>query len=213
MALKWRGITVGPFGMNAYLLWCDDTRKGILIDPGDEIERIADLVQEEQVELERIIITHAHLDHVLQASQAQELFKVPLFMHRSDEILLQNLEHQAAMVGLVMKRPQHPRIDGYLEEGDVVRFGQQQLRVMHGPGHSPGSIMLVGEGIAVVGDVLFLGSIGRTDLPGGSFEVLMKTIHDKLLTLEGSVKVLPGHGDQTTIGFERLNNPFLSERR
>ena len=207
MALKWKSLTVGPFGMNAYLLWCDQTLAGILVDPGDEIDLILQTAETLNLKLEKIVITHAHLDHVLHAKFAQERLSIPLFMHREDEPLLQKMQYQAEMFGLKALDP--PHVHGYLSEGDEVRFGQVAMKVLHAPGHSPGSIILYGENIAVVGDVLFLGSIGRTDLPGGSYETLMRSIRQKLLTLPDQMRILPGHGEETTIGFERLNNPFL----
>lgn len=209
MSLRWRCVTVGPFAMNAYILWCDQTQEGLLIDPGDEIERIADEVDDAGVKLQRIIITHAHIDHVLRSRQAQEHFHLPLYMHHDDVGLLQNVSRQAEMMGLSFGEIKPPRIDGYLAEGDVLEFGRERFKVVHGPGHSPGSILLISENIAVVGDVLFRGSIGRTDLPMGSHEALLKTITEKLMILDDEVLVLPGHGEETTIGGERRHNPFL----
>ncbi|MGH7491116.1 MAG: MBL fold metallo-hydrolase [bacterium] len=207
--MKWKMITVGPFAMNAYLLWCDETRKGILIDPGDEIDRIAFEVESEKVELEYIVLTHAHLDHVWHAREAQTKFDLKLYMHDEGLPLIQNLDRQAAMLGLVPLTVTPPRIDGSLKEEDEISFGKQRMHIRHAPGHAPGSIVLVGEKLAVVGDVLFFGSIGRTDLPGGSYELLLRSIREKLLNLADEVQVLPGHGESTTIGFERRNNPFL----
>jgi glyoxylase-like metal-dependent hydrolase (beta-lactamase superfamily II) len=207
MGMKWDSLTVGPFGMNAYIVWCEKTKAGILVDPGDEIDEILERVKSHNVKPERIIITHAHIDHVLHAHEAQTRLKIPLYIHREDEPLLKNIPAQASMFG--MPPGPIPKIDGYLQAGDVIRFGEVELKVRHTPGHSPGSISLIGEGHAIVGDVLFRGSIGRTDLPGGSFEVLIQSISEKLFTLPDSTRVLPGHGESTTIGFERLNNPFL----
>ncbi len=209
MALKWKMITVGPFAMNAYLLWCDETNAALVIDPGDEIERIAQEIEREGLQPDRIILTHGHLDHVMFASAMQEKFQLELYMHREDVFLVENMNRQAARLGLMMPGLVAPRIDGYLAEDDTVTCGKQTLKILHGPGHSPGSIMLIGEDAAVVGDVLFQGSIGRTDLPGGSYEVLLDSIRTKLLPLQDDVLVLPGHGETTTIGAERRNNPFL----
>ncbi len=207
MGMKWDSLTVGAFGMNAYIVWCEKTKAGILIDPGDEIDAILERASAHGVRLERIVITHAHIDHVLHAHEAQTRLKIPVYMHRDDEPILKRVPQQAAMFGLEVSSV--PKIDGYLADGDRIRFGEVELTVRHTPGHSPGAISLIGEGVAIVGDVLFLGSIGRTDLPGASFEVLMRSIREQLLTLPDTVRVLPGHGDTTTIGFERLNNPFL----
>jgi glyoxylase-like metal-dependent hydrolase (beta-lactamase superfamily II) len=207
MALQWKTLTVGPFGMNAYILWCDQTLAGILVDPGDEIDLILQTIAKLKVKPERIVITHAHIDHVLHARTAQDRLSIPLFVHREDEKLLSTLEFQAQMFGLRMAGL--PQVKGCLDEGEEVQFGKITMKVFHAPGHSPGSIILYGENTAVVGDVLFQGAIGRTDLPGGSYETLIRSIRQKLLTLPDQVRVLPGHGEETTIGFERLNNPFL----
>ena len=207
MGLKWDSLTVGAFGMNAYLLWCEKSKAGFLVDPGDEIDLLLERAQTLGIKLERIIITHAHIDHVLHAHEAQTRLKIPLSMHRDDEPILQRLPAQAATFGLPFGAI--PRVDDYLNEGATIRFGEVEMTVRHTPGHSPGAISLIGEGHAIVGDVLFRGSIGRTDLPGASFKALMNSIREVLLILPDSVRVLPGHGETTTIGFERLNNPFL----
>lgn len=205
--MKWESLCVGPFGMNAYILWCDRSMSGILVDPGDETAAIVERVGRLGAHLERIVITHAHIDHVLHAHEAKARLEIPLYMHRDDEPLLQNLPRQAATFGIAAGAV--PQVDAYLNDGDIICFGEVELTVRHTPGHSPGSISLIGAGHAIVGDVLFRGSIGRTDLPGGSFEVLIHSVREKLLTLPDPVCVLPGHGEPTTIGFERLHNPFL----
>jgi glyoxylase-like metal-dependent hydrolase (beta-lactamase superfamily II) len=209
MALKWKMITVGPFAMNAYLLWCDETRAALVIDPGDEIERIVYEIERERLQPERIVLTHGHLDHVMRARELQEQMQLKLYMHREDVFLVENMARQAAMLGLMLPGLVAPRVDGFLAEGDAISFGKQTLKVLHGPGHSPGSIMLLAEDLVVVGDVLFQGSIGRTDLPSGSYETLMDSINKKLLPLKNELLVLPGHGETTTIGEERRSNPFL----
>jgi glyoxylase-like metal-dependent hydrolase (beta-lactamase superfamily II) len=207
MSLKYKMLPVGPFGMNAYILWCGQTLSGILVDPGDEVDLILQTVTALKVKPERIILTHAHIDHVWHAKAVQERLSLPLLMHRDDLPMLERLPYQAQMFGLPAPVP--PRVDGYLAEGDEVSFGQVTMKVLHAPGHSPGSIVLYGEDTAVVGDVLFQGSIGRTDLPFGSHETLMRSIREKLMALPDLVHVLPGHGDETTIGIERRSNPFL----
>ena len=209
MALKWKMITVGPFAMNAYLLWCDETQAALVIDPGDEIARIVYEIERAALRPERIVLTHGHIDHVMRARELQEQLQLKLYMHHEDVFLVENMTRQAAMLGLMLPGLVAPRIDDFLTEGDTVSFGKQTLKVLHGPGHSSGSIMLLGEDLVVVGDVLFQGSIGRTDLPGGSYETLIDSIHKKLLPLKDELLVLPGHGDTTTIGAERRSNPFL----
>jgi glyoxylase-like metal-dependent hydrolase (beta-lactamase superfamily II) len=207
MPLKHKTLTVGPFAMNAYVLWCSRTLAGILIDPGDEPDLILQTVEALKIKPGRIVLTHAHIDHVWHAKTIQNHLQLPLFMHRDDEPLLERLPYQAQMFGL--PAPEPPRVDGYFNEGDEVSFGEVTLKVLHAPGHSPGSIIFYGEDTAIVGDVLFQGSIGRTDLPFGSHETLMRSIHEKLMTLPDHIRVLPGHGDETTIGIERRSNPFL----
>ena len=209
MPLKYKTLTVGPFVMNAYILWCSKTLASVLIDPGDEAERILQTVADLKVKPERIVLTHAHIDHVWHAKEVQEKLQLPLFMHRDDLPLLERLPYQAQMFGFPPPAP--PRVDGFLAEGDEVSFGEVQMKILHAPGHSPGSIVLYGDDTAVDGDVLFQGSIGRTDLPSGSHEILLHSIHQKLMTLPDHTRVLPGHGDETTIGIERRSNPFLQK--
>jgi glyoxylase-like metal-dependent hydrolase (beta-lactamase superfamily II) len=207
MPLTWKVLTVGPFAMNAYILWCSRTHAGILVDPGDEPDLILQTVAALKVQPERIVLTHAHLDHVFHAKAVQERLQLSLFMHRNDEPLLARLPYQAQMFGL--PAPESPRVEGYLADGDEVKFGEVTMKILHAPGHSPGSIVLYGEDTVIAGDVLFQGSIGRTDLPMGSYETLMNSIHRKLMPLPDHVRVLPGHGGETTIGIERRSNPFL----
>ena len=207
--MKWKMVTVGPFAMNCYILFCEKTHRGIVVDPGDEVERIVAAMKALAVQAEQIIITHGHVDHVLKLKTFQELTGLPTAMHPLDKEFLQYLQESAQMFGLVAAGI--PGIDHDLEEGQVISFGEVNLEVVHTPGHSPGSIALIGEGHAVVGDVLFRESIGRTDLPGGSYPQLLKTIKEKLLVLDDDTVVLSGHGPETTIGFERQNNPFLTD--
>lgn len=209
MFLKYKTLTVGPFAMNAYVLWCSKTLASVLIDPGDEAERILQTVADLKVKPERIVLTHAHIDHVWHAKEVQEKLQLPLFMHRDDLPLLERLPYQAQMFGFPPPAP--PRVDGFLTEGDEVSFGEVEMKILHAPGHSPGSIVLYGDDAAVDGDVLFQGSVGRTDLPSGSHETLLRSIHQKLMTLPDHTRVLPGHGDETTIGIERRSNPFLQK--
>lgn len=205
--MKWEKIPVGPFAMNCYILSCEKTGEGIIVDPGDEVEYLLDVVQQLGVKLLQIVVTHGHVDHVLQLKKFQELTGLPTAMHPADRDFLEHLPQTAQLFGL--RAAGIPSIDVELQEGQTISFGDVALQVVHTPGHTPGSISLIGEGHAVVGDVLFNGSIGRTDLPGASYPQLISTIKNKLLVLDDSVRVLPGHGEVTTIGFERLNNPFL----
>jgi len=198
---------VGAFAMNCYLAICEETRSAALIDPGDEADRIILEVARTGANVEKILVTHAHLDHVREARQVKEHYGVPLLMHEADLFLLQNLSAQAQAFGLGAALP--PEVDEYVTEGDRVTVGKIAFEVLHTPGHSPGSVTYVTAGHAFVGDVLFAGSIGRTDLPGGSYEELLQTIRMKLLPLGDETVIYPGHGPKTTIGQERRTNPFL----
>ncbi len=201
-------IEVGAFAENCYLLACDESHEGVVVDPGDEIPRILRKIAERALQMKYILLTHGHLDHVKEVSAIKAELGVPVLMHESDQFLLDNLPQQAAAFGLTTAGI--PQVDKYLLEGDQVSFGQITLSVLHTPGHSPGSVSFVGEDMAVVGDVLFAGSIGRTDLPGGSFPVLIETIKSKLFPLADHTRIFPGHGPPTSIGHERKHNPFLT---
>ncbi|MCG8607745.1 MBL fold metallo-hydrolase, partial [bacterium] len=157
-------LEVGPFAENCYILGCEETMQGAVIDPGDEFDRIWRKVEERELDIRLILLTHGHIDHVMQVQAMHDKTGAPVYMHREDQFLLANLPSQAAAFGL--KIAGIPKIDSYWTEGDTIEFGQIQLAVLHTPGHSPGSVSLITEGIAFVGDALFAGSIGRTDLPG-----------------------------------------------
>ncbi len=207
--MKWEKISVGPFGMNCYFLYDENTLDALIIDPGDEPEHLLEVMKHLGLNAQEIIITHAHIDHILKLKEFQERTGLKTSMHPDDEEILKNVDVMARMFGL--RSAGLPRIDAWLKEGDTIRFGQQEVSVLHTPGHSPGSVTLVEKEHAVVGDVIFQASIGRTDLPGASYPQLMETIRTKILTLPQNMKLLPGHGEVTTVGFEKLNNPFLQQ--
>jgi glyoxylase-like metal-dependent hydrolase (beta-lactamase superfamily II) len=198
---------VGAFAMNCYLVICDQTRSAALIDPGDEADRIILEVARTGAQVDKILITHAHLDHVKESRRVKEHYGVPLLMHEADAFLLKNLTAQAQAFGLGAAEP--PEVDQFVAEGDRITVGELEFEVLHTPGHSPGSVTYVHPGHAFAGDVLFAGSIGRTDLPGGSYEQLIQTIRTKLLPLGDETVIYPGHGPKTTVGQERRTNPFL----
>ncbi len=198
---------VGVFAENCYLVACEQTSAAVVIDPGDEVDRIASKVKAMRLNVESILLTHAHLDHVKEVNAFKARHDVPVLMHRDDQFLLDNLPAQAAAFGLTTSGV--PKIDGFLAEGDEVNVGDICFQVLHTPGHSPGSVSFVTGREAFVGDVLFAGSVGRTDLPGGSFDVLLRSIRSKLLPLGDEMMIYPGHGPATSIGQERRFNPFL----
>jgi len=208
--VKVHAFTLGPIQSNAYLLADEATRETALFDPGMESEPVAEVLVRERLTLTAILNTHGHFDHVFGNAYFKAKTGAPLLMHRADLDLVKRLEEQSMYFGF--RATPSPPPDRFLEEGDLVQVGGIRLRVLHTPGHSPGGICLVTEGTAFVGDTLFAGSIGRTDLPGGSAETLLASIREKLMTLPDDTVVYPGHGPATTIGHERRHNPFLTGR-
>ncbi len=199
---------VAPMMKNGYLLTCPITSAAAYIDPGDEVEEMLALIAERSLTLEQILITHGHMDHICGIGRVKETWDAPIFLHPEDEPLYSALKKQGEWFGFSYEAA--PRVDRYLEEGQVLKVGQLEVLVHHTPGHSPGSVTFdVGQHL-FCGDLIFAGSVGRTDLPGGAPQLLLKTIREKVLPL-GEDKVLhPGHGPATTIGRERLTNPFLN---
>jgi glyoxylase-like metal-dependent hydrolase (beta-lactamase superfamily II) len=203
-------IPVTPFQQNCTLLWCDATKRAVVIDPGGDLPDIERAIAEARVVVDKIWLTHGHIDHVGGAAELKAKLNVPIEgPHRDDLFLLEHVVDSARTFGIQGAANVVP--DRWLEEGDQVEIGELTFGVLHCPGHSPGSITLINpaQRLAIVGDVLFAGSIGRTDLPGGDHRQLLKSIKDKLLPLEDNVTVLNGHGPATTIGRERATNPFL----
>jgi len=205
-------VPVTPFQQNCTLLWCEQTKRAVVIDPGGDLPDIARAIAQAGVTVEKIWLTHGHIDHAGGAAELKATLNVPIEgPHRNDLFLLQNVVESARMFGIPNAANVTP--DRWLEEGDQVHVGELTFDILHCPGHSPGSVAFVnaGQKLAIVGDVLFAGSIGRTDLPGGSLEQLLNSIRDKLLPLADDVTVLNGHGPFTTIGRERATNPFLQQ--
>jgi hydroxyacylglutathione hydrolase len=204
--MRLMSLIVGPLATNCYIL--TEMTEAMVVDPGGDAEAIVKALREKSLHLRYIVATHAHFDHVSSMQEVQEAAGGETLLHRADLPLLENIRAQGAAFGI--KTGPIPRIDRFLEEGDHLLLDRgTDFKVFHTPGHSPGGISLVGNGMAFVGDSLFAGSIGRTDLPGGSHETLLDSIRQKLFALEESTLVLPGHGDASTIGEERRTNPFL----
>jgi glyoxylase-like metal-dependent hydrolase (beta-lactamase superfamily II) len=203
-------IPVGPLQCNCSVVGDEGTREAMVIDPGDEINEILAVVQKHGLTVKQIVITHAHIDHVGGAMKLRQLTGAPILLNQNDYALLKMLDVQAAWVG--MATPGKVEIDQALADGDKLRTGNLQAGVLHTPGHTEGSVCLyfAAEQKLIAGDTLFAGSIGRTDLPGGSFEKIMSSLHQRVLTLPDETIVVPGHGPLTTIGDERVSNPFLT---
>lgn len=208
MALKIETIVNGPFMENCFLAWDEDAMKGILVDPGSEAERLVRTAGFLNVEVEGIFNTHAHIDHAGAVAEIKKQLGVPFALHPEDEFLLAGLPDQARMFGLPPIAV--PEVDRRLAEGDEIQVGGLTGTVIHTPGHTPGGVCFLFGDSVFVGDTLFAGSIGRTDLPGGSLPQIIASIKDKLLVLDDDVRAYSGHGPATTIGSERKYNPFLN---
>ncbi len=203
-----RTLAVGPLQVNCYLVACPRTKKAMIIDPGDEGENILQLLEHEGLELELVVNTHGHFDHVGANYLVLEKTGAQLCMHRDDLPLLKVAAQYAGSYGLpAVESPEPQR---FLANGDMIKVGDLSFEVIHTPGHSPGGICLYGEGHLFSGDTLFAGSIGRTDLPGGNLEQLLSHIRSQLTVLPDATVVHPGHGPESTIGREKSGNPFLN---
>jgi glyoxylase-like metal-dependent hydrolase (beta-lactamase superfamily II) len=203
-------IPVTPFQQNCTLLWCETTKKAVVVDPGGDVLDILNAVKQAGVKVEHIWLTHGHVDHVGGAAELRDHLKVPITgPHIADKFLLDNVVETARNYGLTGLRDVTP--DTWLNEGDTVSVGELTFDLLHCPGHSPGSIVFFSKALkfAIMGDVLFNGSIGRTDLPYGDQGELLASIRRELLTLPPETRVLPGHGGPTTVAAEAASNPFL----
>ncbi len=208
--MRFENLPVGAFQANAWLVWDEGSGKAVLVDPGDEADRLLAWIREKGVQVEALLATHGHLDHVSAAGEVSEaLGGIPFLMHGADRFLLETLGETRRQFGLPPKDP--PELDRVLSGGETLPVGSGALRVLHVPGHSPGSVAFLDEsgGFLLTGDLLFKGSVGRTDLPGGDAPTLFDSIRKKVLTLPGSTRILPGHGPATTIHEEKEHNPFL----
>lgn len=203
---------VGPFQCNCTVLGCPKTKEAIVIDPGDEVDRILLILAKHQLKVKAIVHTHAHIDHIGGVGRLQQVTHAPVYVHEKDMFLYNHADMQASFLGL--KAPPILPVDRYLKEGEAISFGNLSGEVIETPGHTPGSVTFrvpVGGGPdrLFTGDTLFAGSIGRTDLWGGSLETLIRSIQGRLLNYPDEAHVFPGHGPETTIGYERRHNPFL----
>jgi len=201
-------LTNGIFEENCYVLADPETARAVLIDPGEDADLFLRRLDAERLTLEAIWLTHAHIDHVAGVAPVVQRTAVPVHLHADDRQLYDHVAEQGAWLGV--RAPQPPPPDHELAAGGTVRVGSIEFEVRHVPGHSPGSVAFVGHGIALVGDLVFAGSVGRTDLPGGSAATLLDSIRRHLLTLPDETVVYPGHGPETTVGVERRTNPFLT---
>lgn len=212
--MKVRVIPVTPFQQNCTLMWCENTSKGVVIDPGGDLEQIQAAVTEEGIELEKILVTHGHIDHVGGVAALAQQTGLPVEgPHRDDEFWIEGLPMQSQRFGFAHADRFTPT--RWLEDGDTVTFGDHELEVLHCPGHTPGHVVFFhrAAGFAQVGDVLFNGAIGRTDFPKGDYQQLIQSIRGKLFPLGDEVRFVPGHGPMSTFGQERRSNPFVADHR
>jgi hydroxyacylglutathione hydrolase len=208
--LSLRIIPVTPFQQNCSLVWDEDTNQAAVVDPGGDLARIEEAIAEAGVKVDKIILTHGHVDHAGGAADLAARLKVPVIgPHMADKPVLDNIPNRGVMFGMPEAKSVTP--DQWLKDGDEVKVGGVSFKVIEAPGHSPGSVVLFSaeNKFALMGDVLFKNSIGRTDIPLGSHETLMRSIHEKVLPLGDDVNFLPGHGSPSQIGLEKKTNPFL----
>ena len=199
---------VGPLDVNCYLLACEETRKGIVVDPGDDIDAILHLIANNDLDIVEIVATHGHFDHIGRVASLKKKTGAPFAIHKADLFMVKGLADIAAFLGFQTDPP--PAVERFIDEGDTIAFGRETLNVLHIPGHAPGNIALTWPGHAIIGDTVFAGSIGRTDLEGADLQTLMHSIRTKILTLPGDTILHPGHGPTTTVDREKRINPFLA---
>jgi len=200
-------LEVGPIMANCFILGCDSTKEAVVIDPGDDADRILMELAKSELKVKYLINTHGHFDHVGANKKMKEVTGAQLAIHPDDEPMLNELSHSASMFGL--SADNSPPADILLKDGDEISFGDITLKVIHTPGHSKGGVCLYTKGHLFSGDTLFAGSIGRTDLPGGDYDTLISSIKQKLLAFDDDTIVYTGHGPETNIGNEKRSNPFL----
>ena len=203
---------VGFLEVNCTIVGCSETREALVIDPGDEVEKILAALGKHRLRAVAVVLTHAHFDHLGAAREIQETSGAKVYVHREDLPLLENLTAQSRSFGLPPPPP--PEIDGFLADGRSIPFGRYEAVVIHTPGHTPGSVCFAVPALGKVvfsGDTLFSEGIGRTDLWGGDPEKILRSIHERLFTLDDDTIVVPGHGESTTIGHEKAHNPFVGQ--
>ncbi|NOH26733.1 MBL fold metallo-hydrolase [Vibrio mediterranei] len=212
MSLQYQVVPVTSFAQNCSIVWCDETMKGVVVDPGGDVKQLEMLIKELGVQVEQLVLTHGHLDHVGGTEPLAEALDANIVgPHKADNFWIQGLENQSQMFGFPLTKAFEP--NQWLDDGDTVEFGNQTLNVIHTPGHTPGHVVLFNEEskVAFVGDVLFNGGIGRTDFPQGDYATLINSIKTKLWPLGNDVTFVPGHGPQSTFGQERASNPFVAD--
>ncbi len=201
-------LVVGPLEENAYVIGDEKTKEAMVVDPGDEPDRIVDVIKEKGLQVIKIVCTHTHFDHIGAVGDIRKATGAEILIHEEDMQVYATAKDQAAFWGYDIDDIPEP--DGFVDEGDEIKVGSLKFRVLHTPGHSPGGICLYGEGMLFSGDTIFKGSVGRTDFPGGSLEELKKSFR-RLLDLPEDTKIYSGHGPETSVGMEKKTNFFASD--
>jgi glyoxylase-like metal-dependent hydrolase (beta-lactamase superfamily II) len=213
MGMNYKIVPVTPFQQNCSVIWCEQTMKGAVVDPGGDLDLVLAAIAAAKVTVEKILLTHGHLDHAGGAAELAKRLRVPIIgPHQDDKVWIDAMPQQSAMFGVAALPAFAP--DRWLDDGDSVSLGTITLEVRHCPGHTPGHIIFydASSRLALVGDVLFAGSIGRTDFPMGDHETLIRSIRQQLWPLGNDVTFIPGHGPLSTFGRERQTNPFVADR-
>lgn len=201
-------MEVGPLAVNAFIVEDPAARKAVVVDPGGDGEALLREIGNLGLGVEKILLTHGHFDHVGAVGLLREKTGAPVYLHPDDQERMLGARRQGMLFGLSVQTP--PKPDHLVADGDTVPFGGLEFRVAHTPGHTPGCVCYIAGGMAFVGDLIFAGSIGRTDLPGGSYEMLIASVRNKIFTLPDDTVLFPGHGPATTVGEEKRSNPFFT---
>lgn len=205
--MKFESVIVGPLETNCYLVYCPESLECAVVDPGAEAAKIFRLIADRSLHPVVLLNTHGHIDHIGANMDIKERFNIPLYIHPSDELMLKSALQSE--LSFFLEAKDSPSPDRYLEDGGEIKIGKSSLKVIHTPGHSPGSVSFLGDGFLLSGDTLFFGGVGRTDLPGGSWPELENSIRNKILAMPDETAVLPGHGPFTSVGQEKRFNPFI----
>ena len=201
-------IIVGPLQTNCYIIGCEKTLEAAVIDPGDEMDKIITVINENNINVKYIFVTHAHVDHIAHLLKLKQEIHAEIVMHADDQFLFDTAAIQAMMFGL--SDPGNPEPDRLVSDNEIIKVGDLEVKVLHTPGHSPGSVTYHVDNHLFVGDLIFAGSIGRTDLPGGNYTTLINSVKSKIFTLADETIIYPGHGPSTSVGEEKKYNPFFN---
>jgi len=206
--MEYLSLIVGPLETNCYLVYCPQTLECAVVDPGADAGNIIRLIAEKELKPRLILNTHGHVDHIGANKDIKERYDIPLFIHSADSPMLESVLQSE--MGIFLGAKDSPPPDHFLDDKEKIKIGKSHLKVIHTPGHSPGSVSFLGDGFLLSGDTLFFGGVGRTDLPGGSWQEMVNSIRNKILTMPEEMIVLPGHGPYTTVGQEKRSNPFIT---